>query len=566
MNVITNIGSVVQRVFFSLLLMLALCMVLASCDTAQTRRRMAAIIAEADSMNRHYVPMTSDSLLLLACQYYDRHGTPNERMRARYLLGCAYRDMGEAPQALECYQDAIASADTTVTGCDFQLMMKISGQMAGLFHAQNLPHDELVCWDLYSYYAMKHGDRREQIRGIELSIRPYLLLRDTAQVIKTIKETRKQYLELGDSAMAVSSYGTLTHLLIERGQLDEARRFMEEFEGCSSLFDADGNIIAPQRIIYYYIKGEYYLKRHQLDTAEYYMRKLPEGQYRRDYYRGLLAVYREKANADSVFKYAQLYEDATDSLNDSMRTDVLHRMNTLYNYHRFQQDAAKRKEELNRVRWKFGLLTAIFLLVLASMLYFNFRLRRRKAKELAAYKKNLLLLDEKQMEIEILLKHENDNRQLIDRKEQEIQELTSQILRYEQKSCDEASELAASVQRLEEVKHFQHMASIGQQPTAQEWVSLFSKIDSVLPRLSAFLKTYRHRMNDAEYKVCYLLCMHISNKGASNLLNVSPAYVNKLRKNMLQNIFKSDGTASDFDKRLLETVGLIQVKPHKRNF
>ena len=29
-------------------------------------------------MNRHYVAMTSDSLLLLACRYYDRHGTPNE--------------------------------------------------------------------------------------------------------------------------------------------------------------------------------------------------------------------------------------------------------------------------------------------------------------------------------------------------------------------------------------------------------------------------------------------------------------------------------------------------------
>ena len=75
-----------------------------SCTTAEQRQRMAQVIAEADSLNRHYIPMTCDSLLLQACHYYDRHGSSNERMRAHYLLGCAYRDMGEAPQALECYR------------------------------------------------------------------------------------------------------------------------------------------------------------------------------------------------------------------------------------------------------------------------------------------------------------------------------------------------------------------------------------------------------------------------------------------------------------------------------
>ncbi len=54
-----------------------------------------------DSLNRNYIPITTDSLLLQATAYFDSHGTPNERLRAHYLLGCAYRDMGEAPQAIE---------------------------------------------------------------------------------------------------------------------------------------------------------------------------------------------------------------------------------------------------------------------------------------------------------------------------------------------------------------------------------------------------------------------------------------------------------------------------------
>ena len=95
-----------------ILSLLVLCVGVVACTTEGERRQMAQVIAEADSMNRNYVPMTSDSLLLEACRFYDRHGTANERMRAHYLLGCVYRDLGEAPRAVDCYQQAVDCVDT----------------------------------------------------------------------------------------------------------------------------------------------------------------------------------------------------------------------------------------------------------------------------------------------------------------------------------------------------------------------------------------------------------------------------------------------------------------------
>ena len=50
---------------------------------------MLAALDEADSLNRNYIPITSDSLLREAVDFFDDHGTPNERLRAHYLLGCA---------------------------------------------------------------------------------------------------------------------------------------------------------------------------------------------------------------------------------------------------------------------------------------------------------------------------------------------------------------------------------------------------------------------------------------------------------------------------------------------
>ena len=78
----------------------------------------------------------SDSLQLLLTEYYDKHGTPNERMTAHYLLGRAYSDMGEAPRALQCFLDAVSCADTTSNVCDYKTLFRIYGQMAMVYRSQ----------------------------------------------------------------------------------------------------------------------------------------------------------------------------------------------------------------------------------------------------------------------------------------------------------------------------------------------------------------------------------------------------------------------------------------------
>ncbi len=125
-----------------LLLFLALTM-LSACHSGQ-RRAMLALLDEADSLNRAYAPLPSDSLLRRAADFFDRHGTRNDQVRAHYLLGCAYRDQGQAPEALKCYQDAIDKADTLSSDCDFQRLMAVYGQMTDLYHAQGLAQDELT--------------------------------------------------------------------------------------------------------------------------------------------------------------------------------------------------------------------------------------------------------------------------------------------------------------------------------------------------------------------------------------------------------------------------------------
>ena len=111
-----------------------------------------------------------DSLQKELVKYYDRHGTPNERMVAHYLLGRAYSDMGEAPRALQCFLNAVACADTTSQECDFKTLFRIYGQVAMVYRSQCIPDEELAAWNQCSHFAEKSGDMYSHIRGIEMTI------------------------------------------------------------------------------------------------------------------------------------------------------------------------------------------------------------------------------------------------------------------------------------------------------------------------------------------------------------------------------------------------------------
>ena len=120
---------------------------------------------EAKALNKLFKPMPSDSLFQEVVDYYDSKGTPNEKMEAHYLLGCIYRDMKEAPKAMQCYQEAIGYADTSSQKCDYTTLFSIYGQMGSIYKRQYLPSAAIDCYQKYSYYALKSKNVYDYIRG-----------------------------------------------------------------------------------------------------------------------------------------------------------------------------------------------------------------------------------------------------------------------------------------------------------------------------------------------------------------------------------------------------------------
>ena len=137
------------------IIFIAILVLLCACGN---REKYDRLLAEADSLNQNYIPFTTDSTMLDVVDYYNHHGTANERMKAHYLLGCVYRDLGEAPRALECYHDAVDCADTTSQDCDYKLLSRVYGQMAYLFDLSFVPNDEIESAEKAYHYAMLAKD------------------------------------------------------------------------------------------------------------------------------------------------------------------------------------------------------------------------------------------------------------------------------------------------------------------------------------------------------------------------------------------------------------------------
>ena len=107
-----------------------LLLVLMGCTTADDRARMRVGLDSINVRNRTDQPFTIQDVEPYV-QFFDNHGTPNDRLLAHYLLGRAYYEHGEAPMALECYHDAIDCADTTSKDCDYAQLSRVYAQMAG---------------------------------------------------------------------------------------------------------------------------------------------------------------------------------------------------------------------------------------------------------------------------------------------------------------------------------------------------------------------------------------------------------------------------------------------------
>lgn len=520
-------------------------------------QRMRFDLLEAKAQNKAFIPFTTDSIAKDFTQYYDNNGTNNDRLLAYYLLGCVYRDLGEAPQAIDSYLTAVSKADTTAANCDYNTLCAVYSQMANLYHTQLLLTNEIQSRKKTSYYAHKANDLYLELYNLARIAGVYILMnkKDSAEI--ALKESIRRYEQNGFAQKALQASTKLMFMYVkEPDRLEEAKQLMDKYERESSLFDSNHEL-PPSKRQYYYYKGQYFENTHQLDSAEYYYRKI----YRpnMDYvsfnpmYEGLLSIFKKRHQADSIAKYAQLYCEVNDSSIAKKDQELTAQMTASYNYSRFQKEALENEQKAHRTQNE--LVGVIIIGTIIAIIIYTLWKRNRK-RHVALKLEYANATDEYNKNLQTLQLLDSLHQELYEAKKQElIQENEILKAKIEDLKRQEGIRLQITKsQQFTETAIVKRISDLNEHPltdmTEAEWDQLLTTVSNYYPTLLHDLNSLP-KITLQEIRVCLLMCLSIRESDIARLLKTTSQRVTNMKSSLNKELF-GDNSARTLYKNLTQ--------------
>lgn len=510
--------------------------------------RMKLALLRAKAMNKLVLPLNRDSLLMLS-DYFADHGTPNEQMLATYILGCSFVVNKDAPTALKYFHEAAAMADTTAEDCDWRTLHKVHGQAGMLLFSQDALHDADDEYKLAFKYAMKAKDTLNTLITVEQKANIYMLEGKTDSCIRLRTKLHNLYLKHGYAENAAMSLGPVIDNLAEMGKFDEAKRYLDNFEKNSGLFDSLGNI-ERGREIHYYIKGMYYLEVGQTDSAEYLFRKCIHSTKRlstiQPAYEGLMRLYKKLHRPDSVAKYAEFVNALHDSVYNKGVMQHLQQMQAMYNYEQHERRAEEAEEETADAK-NIGILVATILLLMFSFaIIYIIRRRKLQISEKQKYEDSISELENEKHELETLGKTQREEMEaLIEEKTKEIEELSRERQGFLKPTYMNQKQLMFKDESI--VKQIsEHLKKDFKCMTLKECAGLKSLFSDYAP-----VSQLKRKLNDNEYILCLLIKTGFSPKDIAVLMGLSLPNVSNMRKRIFKKIMGREGSAKDLNNIIM---------------
>ena len=520
----------------------------------RTSQQMRYELVRAQAQNKAYINFSTDSILKEVVDYYDTHGTANERMTARYMLGCAYRDMEDAPAALKYFNLATDIAEQDRSNCNPTTLMKIHSQMGGLY--QNVgAYDMALSEDsIAEHIARQIGDTTSFIH----------LMWTQACSLESMNQNARAK-DLLDSITIILTDNNLTEepVLIYPMMIDsywknkdtnKAEQLLLEYERKTGMSPhCPDEEVAD--MAYFYRKGRLYLAKTLPDSAKLMFDRLRHLAQSTDMrlaeryrlleasYYGLKESYIQKHQLDSAIKYADLYCQVSDTMSQTHDYEQLLRLQSLYNYTKAQEIAFKSQEKVTFFKYLLILLS-LLVFILVSIAYSRYQKRmlieRHKLIQInTKYKLILQNLDKSTKELHDV---RTDYNRFIDEKQDEIQKLQQTLLIYQ----NDAANIEERVDERtflenKEVKHLHNLAIVGKSATPNELAAIRAIAKSSIPNLYRLITAPEYGLKDYEIDVCILMRMQFVPTEIAILKHYSMQRVTNIKSSINNKLFGAQG-------------------------
>ncbi|MBR3013862.1 MAG: tetratricopeptide repeat protein [Bacteroidaceae bacterium] len=284
-------------------------------------------------------------------------------------MGSTYRDMNDAPRALEYYQKAL---EVLPEGAS-PLRRYVNNQMGWLFYRQKL-YDEAL-----SHYQQSYTndsimeDKAEMASDLRNAGYIFRCKDNFEAALDTYYQAKEILADLNDTTVLDEVDTQIASLLLALGNNDEAKRF----------------IMLPLKRVtrssisnVYSIAAKAYLRIGQIDSAIYYYNELLKygNIYGRQVAYEQLSLFAIKDKRfDDALCYTNMFKVLTDSIQSITATESLAQMNSLYNYKKALEEREAIIERNNANRWIIFLLCLSFTIIILIVWISFKRIKHRRA-------------------------------------------------------------------------------------------------------------------------------------------------------------------------------------------
>ena len=532
------------------------------------------LLTEAE--DKTYVTHTTDSLISIAADYYEKTDDLGRKAKAWYYKGRINQDLGHPLKAQEYYLKALRDEEKIE---DHALLGRIHNHIGMLYAYQKVYEKALP----FQKKAVENfhliNDSTGQVFALRDLGRTFLMLglQDSSIICnqKAIALMRKRIIP--------SVYTELAGLYIDRQRMEEAHGLLR-----TSL----QNVAKPQaKYPVYLVLGELYKKSGQIDSARFYLQAcinsapLPETRAGGLFHLKEIAL--EKGQWEQAALLSKQYELLKDSIEQGKNAESIRNVQAFYSYNEIEQDLWEARLYASKQKSFYSLLitACLFLLTVALLRFIHYRrerknlLQRLKANEEQIQRNEQTLKnisdvkDSLQNEIQI---YKTTERQLSKEKDEQLkrtnEEIRQKIMQLEKLSHtkdeleknlltlrSENSNLKKREQareeerkKIEESERLQNerlydkfRSPAGWEPTDTDWHKFFISVDKLYPKMVTTLQKSTS-LNESERKICYLSKIGVK-PGAIEIL-LGKGNVSVYRKRLYEKLTKKEGAAKDFDK------------------
>ncbi len=484
--------------------------------------------------DKAYQDITGDTVITDIIDYFDGNGSDYEKGEAYYYGGRVYREMGDAPQALDYFQkalDAFPEDEAMMKG-------KTASQMGQIFlNMYMFEHAKPKFQEAIRYQK----DCKDSVGQI-LNLR---VLGDVYQELDIVDSALwcfKQALKLNSKSDSnlkrkIDIKSSIIDLYVSQGDYDKARQEFVEFDTLSNGFKYD--YVLHTRINMYIILKQY--GKVQKSAQELTKSKSIDS---RQFAYSVLANYAkfigdEEKTYDFVMKY---FSCQTGINKNASRTAVIHQ-NSLYNY-------ALREKESNILRYnqqilkqKISIITISLLVVICLFLFAMYRNRKLKL-QLSLQINNLMKIQKEDFYDNIV----NNENVTITELEIEYNKEYNKLIQNVEPENYVIPETILSSKIYNQIKQ---SLNTNKTITSSDWHKLDVLINNVHKSFTLKLYQLNTKISKHEYQICLLTKCKFSNTDISCITNRERSSITKAKIRLYIKLFNRNGNAKEFDRFIL---------------